>query len=639
MSASNASSPVEVPPDPERSRPAGRPVAGAAAPDRTGAHARPAARPRDALPATQAGVAAWLDWQCRMIAGVRRGAVWLCPGDTGAPSQTAAVWPAGGEATRMLGALARKAAASGRGLLHKALDEQDPRGEVCDFVAYPLALDGHVVAVAVLAIEIRSEPQRQAVLQLLEWGSAWLETTLTDGAAGRQAAAEIAQAAMTPLTADAPLAVAANRMCSLLADRLGCTRVALGLARGMQVRLAAVSHQVNFDHRLSGIHRLQAAMEECVDQDRAIALPDPAGAGSGLTHAHARMLEKPGIGGLCSVPLRVDAQVVGALICVWEGEAPSRAAIRLVNGLAPRLAPVVELKRREARGAGRRLLDGAGRGLRRLFGYGFVRTKLATAALLLAAAVLGLVQTDLRITARALTEGRVQRAVVAPIDGYLASARVRAGDRVEAGQLIAALDDRELLLARDKLVSERDRHAREYQEALALRERARISVAAARVAQAEAELALVDGQLERIRLHAPFDGTVVSGDLSRALGAPVERGQLLFELVPDAGYRVGLHVDEHDLAGVEPGRRGQLRLAGLPDTAMPVRVTRVVPVATAEPGANLFRAEAELLEVPAGLRPGMQGVASIVVGRGSLLTAWTRELRARLRLWAWSVGL
>ena len=31
---------------------------------------------------------------------------------------------------------------------------------------------------------------------------------------------------------------------------------------------------------------------------------------------------------------------------------------------------------------------------------------------------------------------------------------------------------------------------------------------------------------------APIPGVIVSGDLSQAIGAPVERGQVLFELAP-----------------------------------------------------------------------------------------------------------
>ncbi|MEJ6078828.1 hypothetical protein MT391_09870 [Vibrio sp. 1-Bac 57] len=55
-------------------------------------------------------------------------------------------------------------------------------------------------------------------------------------------------------------------------------------------------------------------------------------------------------------------------------------------------------------------------------------------------------------------------------------------------------------------------------------------------------------------------------------------------------------------------------------------------------GSNNFRVESDIIDSPEGLRPGMQGTAKIVVGRGSLLSVWTDSLVSRLRLWAWSLG-
>jgi multidrug efflux pump subunit AcrA (membrane-fusion protein) len=204
--------------------------------------------------------------------------------------------------------------------------------------------------------------------------------------------------------------------------------------------------------------------------------------------------------------------------------------------------------------------------------------------------------------------------------------------------VLAVLDDRDLLLEQEKWASERDKHSKEYQQALAIRDRANVSMMAARIAQAEAQLQLVEEQLQRTKLRAPFAGVLVSGDLSRALGAPVERGQLLFEIVPSDDYHVTLEVDEHDVSLLEKGQQASLRLTGLPEQSIDLQVSRILPVATAKDGGNHFRVEAELGEMPEGLRPGMQGVAKVVVGRASLLSVWTDSLIDRLRLWFWSFG-
>ena len=64
--------------------------------------------------------------------------------------------------------------------------------------------------------------------------------------------------------------------------------------------------------------------------------------------------------------------------------------------------------------------------------------------LLLSIGILAMGSGDYRVSAPAIVEGAVQRAVVAPFEGYIATAGVRAGQQVEEGALLARLDDREL---------------------------------------------------------------------------------------------------------------------------------------------------------------------------------------------------
>ena len=125
-------------------------------------------------------------------------------------------------------------------------------------------------------------------------------------------------------------------------------------------------------------------------------------------------------------------------------------------------------------------------------------------------------------------------------------------------------------------------------------------------------------------------------DLSQSLGSPVERGELLFEVAPLDGYRIILEVDQRDIAEPAPGQRGQLALAALPGRTLPLTVRRITPVSIAEDGRNYFRVEAHLDEPVPGLRPGMEGVAKIEVGRRRYIWIWTHSLTDWLRLSTWS---
>lgn len=593
--------------------------------------------PADGLnPGLREAVAHWLAWQCRMIVGVTRGAVYL-PLETQDRLQMVQVWPAHGAGTATMCDFADAAWRARRHVVQKALDGDDADTEVHDFVALPVKRKDRVLGVVALVLEIRSDAQRKAAIQLVDWGAEWLQRTLLGLHGDRREAANLALDAVTLLAGDLPLPVAAHRLCDLLADGFGAAQVACGIVTGVQLEVLALSGQLRFDRRLDRVERIRAAMEECIDQAQPVAWPEHSPERHGLTRAHAMLVELPGIAAACSAPSTVDDAPIGALLLIHKDGIDPILAARLAD-VARHVAPVLALKRREVRSPWRRFADGMRRGAIRLFGAGHWGTKLASSLLVVTAVTLSLVQTEHRVAADSHIEGTVQRAVVAPVAGYLLESPVRAGDPVQAGQVLARIDDRELLLEQRKWQSERDKHAKTYQEALANRDRAAISQAQARVAQAEAELGLLDDLLARTVLRAPFAGTLVSGDLTRSLGAPVERGQLLFEIVPEDSYRAVLMVDDRRMDRIAVGQQGDLRLTGTPGSPLGFAVERIVPLATADTEGNRFRVEARLLDPPPGLRPGMQGVGKVVTGRVSLLRAWTGDFVDRVRFRLWSLG-
>ena len=271
----------------------------------------------------------------------------------------------------------------------------------------------------------------------------------------------------------------------------------------------------------------------------------------------------------------------------------------------------------------------------RCFGPGHMVWKLV--AVLVAATVLffSFATGTYRVAAETRIEGAVQRAIAAPFEGYVYEARVRPGDLVRKGALLARLDDRDLQLERLKAASRREQLLKQYREALANHDRTQIRVIGSQVEQAEAELSIAEEKLARILLVAPFDGVVVSGDLSQKLGAPVQRGDVLFEIAPLEDYRVVLKIDERDIRDVRIGDRGDLLLTSMPNERLPMRVARVTPVSTAEEGRNFFRVEAHLERGAERLRPGMEGVGKVVVGDRKLIWIWTRYLMNWIEIETW----
>jgi multidrug efflux pump subunit AcrA (membrane-fusion protein) len=170
---------------------------------------------------------------------------------------------------------------------------------------------------------------------------------------------------------------------------------------------------------------------------------------------------------------------------------------------------------------------------------------------------------------------------------------------------------------------------------MAKHDRPQAAMALAQLDQVGAQIALVDEQLARTEMVSPYDGVIVSGDLSQKLGAPVERGQVLFEVAPLDDFRIALQVDEHDFAQVLPGQRGEMVVSSMPYQSFAFTVTKITAVNNAKDGANRFRVEARLDAKPERLRPGREGVGKIEVDERRLIWIWTHSLVDRLRLWLW----
>lgn len=379
-------------------------------------------------------------------------------------------------------------------------------------------------------------------------------------------------------------------------------------------------------------------MEEAVDQGTSVVQPVAKAGPMVVSRAHEALLHESGSGSAASFPLVEGGRVVGALTLERAaGHAFEPETLVVCEAVASVAGPIVELKR----GSEASLVVHAGKSTQSLWeklaGRGHAGFKLGTLALAALAAFLSLATGDFRVSADSTLEGTVQRAITAPINGYVKEAALRAGDTVSKGQVIGRFDDRDLQLERVKLLSQREQYVRQYREAMGKRERAQAQIVSSQIAQAEAQLALVEEQLARTVMEAPYDGVIVRGDLSQSLGSPVERGQVLFEVAPLDSYRVVLLVDERDIAHIVAGQRGELTVSSIPGERFAFTVSKITPVNTAKEGRNFFRVEAALAGEPGSrLRPGMEGVGKVYVEERKLVWIWTHGFVDWLRLWIWS---
>ena len=432
---------------------------------------------------------------------------------------------------------------------------------------------------------------------------------------------------------------AAIALVNKLASKFSCQRVSVGFIASSRIGIAALSHSAQVDPRSNLIRDLLAAMEEAVDQDRTISYPTRRDAQPYIHRAHDVLSQCHGSAAICTLPLTCENQVVGAITLERAGNQPfDQATVSLCEQAATLLGPILDLKHREDRWLIAKAWYSLRHWVMQLVGAGHLGLKIWAGSFLTAALALAFATGDYRVSANAVLEPVIRRAVVAPVDGYVAEAPRRAGDLVQAGDALCTLDDKDLTLEAVKWESEAEQIRQKYRSALAMHDRAEIAVLKAQLDQANAQLELTRQHLARTHMAAPFDGVVVSGDLSQSLGSPVERGDVLFEIAPLGEFRAILNVDERDIDRIELAQTGSLVLAGLPAAALSITVTKITPVSVAKDGGNYFRVEARLDHSPELLRPGMKGIGKVHIGERKLVWIWTHGLYEWLRYWFWSLG-
>ncbi|MGE0222145.1 MAG: HlyD family efflux transporter periplasmic adaptor subunit [Acetobacteraceae bacterium] len=580
----------------------------------------------------------WLAVLCSQIDRVSGALLLLGPDAEGAYTP-AAVWPDATRDLQYLTPAAQRVLAERRGVVLAPDGASPPTRDQPAHIGYPIEVSGTLHGVVALDMPPGPEIGLQRALRLLHWASVWLVDEFRKRALEERqrrldqvslAMDLVATAAQERRFAPAALAVANE-----IAGRLQCDRVSIGMEHDGDIEVKAISHTATFNTKMSLVRRIADAMDEVLDLDATIVWPPPRESDSGAI-AHAELARDFKDVAIASVPLMRDGHTVGVLTLERSaGEPFDDDTVDLTATIAGLLAPILELKRENERGFWRRGRETLSDWMQALFGPRHPGVKLIAAVTLALVIFFSFATSQYRVSARTVVEGAVQRAAVAPFDGHIVQSDVRAGDTVRAGQVLCRLDDRDLRLEQTRLASEREQLLRRQRQALASQDRPNMVVIAAQIAQTEAQLALVSDKLARATLLAPFDGVVVSGDLTQLLGAPVEQGKILFQIAPLDSYRVILQIDERDIDYVAVGQGGNLTLSGLPSEPLAFEVQQITPVSVSEEGHNYFRVEANLTTPSDRLRPGMQGVGKIAIGERNLFWIWTHGLTDWFRWWIW----
>ena len=467
---------------------------------------------------------------------------------------------------------------------------------------------------------------------------------LFDPARATDSSAVLSEVVLRAILSDTSADAVSVALINQLVGQFPVRRVSLGIRRSGSTVLMAVSDQMKLDTRRSLPQLITAALTETLDADAPIEFSDTQEVESEaeqiVTHpAHAELCKVSTGNRLMSFSLEAKHHRYALLLEYPNDVLPAADLSAGMSELVKPSIAVLDVLVHQERSfmqaihqRSRRFIHALSRGALS------TRQSLAFAGLILLALSFVFPVTA-KVTSRASIVAADSQLIVAPQNGFVQSATLRAGDAVKSGDLLATLDNRDLRLTADKWQSEAQQNEQAQAQALASRDRIELGRLRADRARIDAELALVDRQLLRAELRAPFDGIITEGDLSQSLGAAVEQGEKLFTVARTADYRLELNVDEHDVALINKGQTLGVRLSSAPGTALEATIEELLPVAQSEAGVSTFRVQAELVSPPAFLRPGMEGIAKIDVGRRTAADVYTRKLRNGLRLWAWKLGL
>ena len=413
------------------------------------------------------------------------------------------------------------------------------------------------------------------------------------------------------------------------------SRVCLGWVKKHYIKLCAMSSTDRFERKMQAVQRLEAAMEECRDQEEEIISPAPEGTDT-INRDHQAYIQESGVLSVLSVPLRFQDEVCAVLTLEREtGEFTLEEAAGL-RVIADQTAAGMSERKLASRWIGQRWADGARELFAKILGPRDTWLKIGAVTLAVFLWFAVLFPFTYRVKATFIIEPDSLILLPAPFDGFIDEVNVRPGDRIAAGATLVSMDDSELKLEQVRALADLRRFRAEAEQAEAAGDLGDYRVAKELVGQAEARLKLAHYRLERADIKAPFDGFLVEGDLHERLGAPTNKGEVLMKFSRLDGLFLEIELPERDIDLLDGSNLGLAAFASRPDVRFPLTIKRIEPSAIAGQGLNYFVIRADIDdETVDWLRPGMTGVAKLNGGKRTLLWRATHRLVDFLRMKFW----
>jgi len=246
----------------------------------------------------------------------------------------------------------------------------------------------------------------------------------------------------------------------------------------------------------------------------------------------------------------------------------------------------------------------------------FRKSKLTKTIALIAACLAGLMFVPLpyRVGCNCEIQPVLRRYIAAPYDGILEKSFVESGNIVESDQVVAHLDGSQLRIELSVLRAELEGAKKRRDSALAQGEVAPSQIARSEMKRHQSKIEILEKQLTNLQVRSPIGGIVVSGDLEKVEGAPVEMGKTLFEIAPLDDMLAEIGIPESEIQYVESGMPVTIKLNAFPFKKWTGTIEKIHPRTETVGDDSVFIAQVRLPNQENQLRPGMKGAAKIKSG-------------------------
>lgn len=204
------------------------------------------------------------------------------------------------------------------------------------------------------------------------------------------------------------------------------------------------------------------------------------------------------------------------------------------------------------------------------------------------------------LTANGYVTARRQAGVTAKVTGRIRELHKDLGDTVEEGEVLAELEDDDLVAAREEIRASLWVDELEAQRAKELAERgigsqAEYDLALARAKQSAARLKNIEEQIENTKVRAPFSGVIIVkngevGETVSLFGAQTSRKSGPIFVIADFGeFEVEADVNESNIGRLHPGQAAEITLDSVPEHAYEGRLRQIVPTADRQKATVLVK--------------------------------------------------